>query len=184
MSERVVVLGAGYAGSVAIQALERELDDAELIWVADVDYHLVLHEVHRAIRDPGVREKITVPVSDVKSPTTEFVEGAVDTVATDERHVTLEDGSAVEYDYLVVALGSDTAFYGIPGMAERAHTLKSLDDALAIHEAVAEAGRAASRNDPAHVVVGGAGLSGIQTAGEVAELRDELNVEVTEPPAE
>ena len=181
MSERVVVLGAGYAGSVAIQALERELDDPDLTWVADVDYHLVLHEVHRAIRDPGVREKITVPVSDVKAPATEFVEGAVADVDTSERRVHLEDGSTVEYDYLVVALGSDTAFYGIPGMAERAHTLKSLDDALAIHDAVAEAGRAASRNDPAHVVVGGAGLSGIQTAGEVAELRDEegLPIEVT-----
>ena len=172
MSERVVVLGAGYAGSVAVQALERELDDHDLVWVADVDYHLVLHEVHRAIRDPAVREKITVPVSDLKAPSTEFVQGAVAGVDAEARRVELADGASVDYDYLVVALGSDTAFYGIPGMADRAHTLKSLDDALAIHEDVVEAGEAASRNDPARVVVGGAGLSGIQTAGEVAELRD------------
>lgn len=180
MSERVVVLGSGYAGSVGIQALERELDDADLTWISEVDYHLVLHEVHRAIRDPGVREKITVPVTDLKAPSTEFVEGAVVGVDTTERRVDMEGGDTVDYDYLLVALGSDTAFYGIPGMAERAHTLKSLDDALAIHESVVEAGTVASQNDPARVVVGGAGLSGIQTAGEIAELRDEegLAIEV------
>lgn len=181
MGERVVVLGSGYAGCVAIQALERELDGADLTWVSDVDYHLVLHEVHRAIREPGVREKITVPVTDVKAPATAFVEGTVVGLDRVARRVHLEDGDAVPYDYLVVALGTDTAFYGIPGLADRAHTLKSLDDALAINEAVVAAGQAASGNDPSRVVVGGAGLSGIQTAGEIAELRDRdgLPIEVT-----
>ena len=181
MSERVVVLGSGYAGCVAVQALESELDDVDLTWVSDVDYHLVLHEVHRAIRDPAVRGKITVPVADLKASSTRFVEGAVASLDTDERRVHLADGADLDYDYLLVALGSDTAFYGIPGMAERAHTLKHLDDALAIHDDLVSAGRAASRDDPAQVVVGGAGLSGIQTAGEVAELRDNegLPIEIT-----
>ena len=180
MSDRVVVLGAGYAGCVAIQTLERELDDADLTWVSDVDYHLVLHEVHRAIRDPAVREKITIPVEDLKAPSTSFVRGTVVGVDTDARRIAIDGADDVDYDYLLVALGSDTAFYGIPGVEERAHTLNGLDDALAIHEAVLEAGQAASQRDPARVVVGGAGLSGIQSAGEVAELRDHegLPVEV------
>lgn len=172
MSDRVVVLGAGYAGSVAIRTLERQRPDARLTWISDVDYHLVLHEVHRAIRDPDVSEKITVPIGDVKPASTEFVRGAVVGVDTDERRVEIEGGEDVDYDYLLVALGSDTAFYGIPGLAERALTLNGLDDALAINRAIVEAGEAASRRDPARVIVGGAGLSGIQTTGEVAELRD------------
>ena len=172
MSDRVVVLGAGYAGCAAIQTLERELDDADLTWISDVDYHLVRHEVHRAIRDPDVREKITIPVRDLKAPATSFVRGTVVGVDADARRIALDGATDVDYDYLLVALGSDTAFYGIPGMAERAHTLGGLDDALAIHDAVVEGGRAASQRDPARVIVGGAGLSGIQTAGELAELRD------------
>jgi len=182
MTTRVVVLGAGYAGAGTVSKLEEELGaDAELVWVSETDYHLVLHEAHRVIRDPGVRDKITIPVEDVKSRSTEFVHDSVVDVDTDDRVVELEDGDDEPYDYLVVGIGSETATYGIDGMAEHPLTLKSLDDALEIHERVKEAARDATREDPAQVVVGGAGLSGIQSAGEVAEFRDRHNapIEVT-----
>ncbi|WP_440008776.1 NAD(P)/FAD-dependent oxidoreductase [Halomicrococcus sp. SG-WS-1] len=172
MTAKVVVLGAGYAGAGAIQQLEAELDSADITWVSDNDYHLVLHEAHRVIRDPRVKDKITLPVHDIKSPSTQFVEGTVTGVDTDERNVELDSGDEIEYDYLLVGLGSQTAYYGIPGLDENSLTLKSLDDALEIHESVKEAAGEATRNDPATVVVGGAGLSGIQSAGEIAEYRD------------
>jgi NADH dehydrogenase len=179
MTTRVVVLGAGYAGAGAISKLEEELgSDAELVWVSETDYHLVLHEAHRIIRDPGVREKITIPVEDIKSRSTEFVHDSVLDVDTDERVVELEESDDEPYDYLVVGIGSETATYGIEGMAEHPLTLKSLDDALEIHEHVKEAAREATREDPARVVVGGAGLSGIQSAGEIAEFRDRHNAPI------
>ena len=173
MTDDVVVLGSGYAGTGAVKRLESELDDeADITWVSDVDHHLVLHESHRCIRDPDVREKVTFDVADIKSPSTRFVQGRVTDVDVDERSVTLEDGSTVDYDYLLVGVGSRTAFFGIEGLEEHSLTLKSLQDALDIHEAVTEAAREASRSDPAQVIVGGAGLSGIQSAGEIAEFRD------------
>jgi NADH dehydrogenase len=174
MTETVVVLGSGYAGAGAVKSLESELgSDADVTWISDVDYHLVLHESHRCIRDPAIKEKITIPVEAIKSPGTRFLQAEVTAIDTDDRAIDLDDGSTVEYDYLVVGLGSRTAFFGIDGLAEHAHTLKSLDDALGIHDDVSDAARAASQSDPAQVVIGGAGLSGIQTAGEVAEYRDE-----------
>jgi NADH dehydrogenase len=182
MTTRVVVLGAGYAGAGAIAKLESELgQDTDLVWISDTDYHLVLHEAHRVIRDPSVQDKITIPVEDIKSRSTEFVHDAVTDVDTDERVVELEDGDDEPYDYLVVGIGSDTATYGIEGMGEHPLTLKSLDDALEIHEQVKGAAQDATRDDPAQVVVGGAGLSGIQSAGEIAEFRDRHNapVEIT-----
>src|SRR6056297_1842993 len=139
MSAKVVVLGAGYAGAGAIKQLEEELTNADITWVSDNDYHLVLHEAHRVIRDPRVKDKITLPVSDIKSPGTRFVQDTVTGVDTDERTVELEGGDDVDYDYLLVGLGSKTAYYGIPGLDENSLTLKSLDDALQIHEAVADA---------------------------------------------
>jgi NADH dehydrogenase len=173
MTEDVVVLGSGYAGTGAIKRLESELDgEADLTWVSDVDHHLVLHESHRCIRNPDVKEKITFDISEIKSPATRFVQGHVDAIDTDEQVITLADDSTVEYDYLLVGIGSKTAFFGIDGLEEHSLTLKSLDDVLEIHEAVTEAAREATRNDPAQVVVGGAGLSGIQSAGEIAEFRD------------
>ncbi|AGM99964.1 NADH dehydrogenase, FAD-containing subunit [Salinarchaeum sp. Harcht-Bsk1] len=174
MSPTVAVLGAGYAGAGAVQRLESELgDDADLVWISDTDYHLVLHESHRCIRDPSVRDSITFPVEEIKAPSTTFVHSEVTGLDAEAQTIELADADDVDYDYVLVAIGSATAFYGIPGLAEHSHTLKSLDDALSIHEALVAAAKEATRSNPATVVIGGAGLSGIQTAGEVAEYRDE-----------
>ncbi|MDS0298893.1 FAD-dependent oxidoreductase [Halogeometricum sp. S1BR25-6] len=173
MSTKVVVLGSGYAGTGAVKRLEEELDsDAELTWVSENDYHLVLHEAHRCIRDPSVESKVAIPVDEIKEPETEFVKGHVENVDVDGKAVELEDGE-VDYDYLLVCLGSATAFYGIEGLEEHSLELKSLDDAREIHSEVKAAAEEASEDDPAKIIVGGAGLSGIQSAGEIAGYRDD-----------
>ena len=174
MTAQVVVLGSGYAGAGAVKRFEEVSDGtAELTWISEHDYHLVLHESHRVIRDTSVAPKITIPVDEIKSPATTFRQGHVTGIDVEDRSVELDSGDAVDYDYLLVALGSATAFYGIEGLEEHAHTLKGLDDAREMHEDVAAAAADATRSDPAQVVIGGAGLSGIQSAGEVAAYRDE-----------
>lgn len=174
MSEEVVVLGSGYAGTSAVQTLEDELDErANVTWISDVDYHIMLHEVHRCIRDPSFRENIVIPVEEIKSPDTRFVQGKVVDVDTDGRTVEFAGEESIDYDYLIVVLGSQTAFFGIDGLKDHAYSLKNLNDALKIHRAVDEAARKASWADPARIIIGGAGLSGIQVAGEITEFRDE-----------
>ncbi|MFB6068650.1 MAG: NAD(P)/FAD-dependent oxidoreductase [Halobacterium sp.] len=171
---QVVVLGAGYAGAGAVTKLEKVTDGSvDVTWISDDDYHLVLHEVHRVIRDPNVQSKITIPAEEIKSRDTRFVESHVTGVDVDDRVVELRDADDVDYDYLLVALGSATAFYGIDGLEEHSLTLKSLDDALEIHDAVEAAAADATHAEPAQVVVGGAGLSGIQATGELAGYRDD-----------
>jgi NADH dehydrogenase len=179
MTEQVVVLGSGYAGAGAIRSLESSLSgEAEITWVSDVDYHLVLHETHRCISDPSVEQKVKIPIDEIKADSTEFRQASVTGVDTDERTVQTEDGPDIDYDYLLVGVGTRTAFFGIEGLQEHAHTLKGLDDALGIHDDIVDAAAEATQTEPAQVVIGGAGLSGIQTAGEVAELRDERSLPI------
>ena len=179
MTEQVVVLGSGYAGAGAVRSLESSLSgDAEITWVSDVDYHLVLHETHRCISDPSVEGKVKIPVEEIKSESTAFRQATVAGVDTDERTVRIDDGEDIDYDYLLVGVGTRTAFFGIEGLQKHAHTLKGLDDALGIHDDIVDAAAEATQTEPAQVVIGGAGLSGIQTAGEVAELRDERSLPI------
>jgi len=172
----VVVLGSGYAGAGAVQSLESELDRSlDITWISDTEYHLVLHEVHRCLRDPSVEDKIAIPIEDIKSPETDFIQGFATDIDTEQRRITLADGDSVEYDYLLVAVGSQTAFFGIDGLEEYAHTVNSLDDVRGIRAELEAAVEDATPSEPAQVIVGGAGLSGIQTTGEIAEVRDEWN---------
>jgi len=174
MATNVTVLGAGYAGAGAVNELQKRAGpNVSITWIADVDYHLVLHESHRIVRDPSVAEHVKIPVHEIADPSTEFVQGEVTNLDESAREVELANGDTHEYDYCLVALGSQTAFFGIEGLEEHSLTLKSADDAMAIHDAVSDAATEATRSDPADVVVGGAGLSGIQTAAEIAEYRNE-----------
>src|SRR6056297_2962516 len=146
MSPTVAVLGAGYAGAGAVQRLESELDgDADLVWISDTDYHLVLHESHRCIRDPSVRDSITFPVEEIKAPSTTFVHSEVTGLDAEAQTIELADADDVDYDSVLVAIGSATAFYGIPGLAEHSHALKSPAAALSIHEARVAAAKEATR---------------------------------------
>jgi len=175
MTEQVVVVGAGYAGAGTVKSFENEIEEgeAELTWISEHDYHLVLHETHRVIRNPQAESKVAIPVDEIKAPETNFIRDRVTGVDTEDRTVELRDGESVDYDYLLVGVGSATAFFGIDGLEEHSLTLKGLDDAREIHEAVRSAGQEATQSEPAQILVGGAGLSGIQTAGEIAGYRDD-----------
>ena len=177
---RVVILGAGYAGVTLARRLESTLPPSvDLVVVDESDTHLVKHEVHRVIRRPSVADAIQVPLSELFDRATVRTDHVTE-VDRDERRVHLASGDVLAYDYAAVCLGSTTADYGIPGVAEHGLPLTSVDDALAIREAFFDALGADSADggsEAVHVVVGGAGLSGVQTAGELAALAREEGVD-------
>ena len=171
---RVAVFGAGYAGLTAARRLERSLPPAvELVVVDRNDYHLVLHEIHRAIRRPAIAEALRVPLEDCLDWAT-IRQAEVTDIDPEAGEAELDGEETLEYDVGIVALGSDAAFYDLPGVRSHATPLKSLDDAAAIREDFLSA---VEGRDEATVVVGGAGLSGIQTAGELSALAREEGVE-------
>lgn len=162
----VAVLGAGYAGLTVTRRLERALpEDVEITLVDEDDYHLVQHELHRLVRFPELEEVITVPLENVVDRAT-IVTDRVDAVDTDAGTVHLTGGDTLDYDFGAVCLGAETAYYGLPGVEAHATPLKRIEHARDVRAAFfdAEGGR---------VVVGGAGLSGIQIAGELAAVAQE-----------
>lgn len=170
---RVVVLGAGYAGVTLATRLERRLpEDVELVVVDDTGEHLVQHELHRVVRRPDFADEILIPLGDLLDRA-EIRVGRVVDVDHDLGVVELADGETIEYDYAAVCLGAETNFYDLPGVEAHATPLKRIEDADRIREEFQEVVDSGGES----IVVGGAGLSGIQVAGELAELVREEGVE-------
>ena len=169
---RVAVLGAGYAGVTVARRLEDRLPaGVELVVVDESGRHLVQHELHRVIRRPAVADALEVPLTDVLDRA-EVVTSRVTDLDPEDGRVALADGESLHYDYGALCLGAEAAFYGLPGVEEHATPLKRLPHAERIREeflAVCETGGRA--------VVGGAGLSGVQVAGELAALARERGAE-------
>jgi NADH dehydrogenase len=163
----VVVLGAGYAGVALVRELEQSLPAAvEITLVDERETHLVQHLLHRAVRDPSLADRLAVPLEELCDRAT-VRQARVTDLDPDGGRVELADGS-LEYDVGAVCLGARTAFYGLPGVEEHATPLKRLSDAERIHSEFGPV-----REQGGRVVVGGAGLSGIQLAGELAEMTGE-----------
>ncbi|MFC7045193.1 NAD(P)/FAD-dependent oxidoreductase [Halobacteriaceae archaeon GCM10025711] len=168
---RVAVLGAGYAGLLVAHRLERTLpDDVELVVVDESPDHLIQHELHRVIRRPSFANAIRVPLDDLLDRA-ERREDRVERVDTATRTVELAETAPVEYDVAAVCLGAETDFTDRPGVREHATPLKRVGHAEAIRERFLDV----LDDGGGTVVVGGAGLSGIQVAGELAAFaREEL----------
>ena len=169
----VVVLGAGYAGITLVRRLERVLpDDVELTLVDESETHLIQHLLHRVVREPALETHISVPVEDCCRRAS-FRCASVRHVDVDNGVVKLED-ERLEYDVGALCLGAQTEFYDLPGLERNATPLKRLADARHIREEFIQV-----REERGRVVVGGAGLSGVQVAGELAELAgDENDVDI------
>ena len=166
----VVILGAGYAGVTLTQQLETALPESVALTLVDEsETHLVQHEVHRAIRRPSITDAIQIPLASLVDRA-EIVTDRITNVDTETNQVSLESGETLTYDYAAVCLGAETAHYDLPGLEAHGLPLKSVSDAEAIRQQALEI---IDSGDPARFVVGGAGLSGVQVAGELATLVDE-----------
>ena len=177
---RVVVLGAGFGGLNA--ALPLAKSDAVDLTVIDVqNHHLfqpLLYQVATAALSPA---DIASPVRDVVPalPRTHVIMGAVTGIDTTARQV-ICSGQRVPYDELIVATGSQPSYFGNDDWAAFAPGLKTLHDALDLRGRILLAfERACVEQDSTErdrlltFVLIGAGPTGVEMAGSIAELSRE-----------
>jgi NADH dehydrogenase len=177
---RVVIVGAGFGGLFATKALRRA--PVEITLINSTIYHLfqpLLYQVATGILSEG---EIAPPIREVlrRQDNVDVRLGTVTEVDAANRRLMVSAPSldyTVEYDTLIVAAGSSQSYFGNDGFADFAPGMKSIDDALELRARIFGAFEIADlQADPADAerwttfVVVGAGPTGVEMAGQIAEL--------------
>jgi NADH dehydrogenase len=179
----IVIAGAGYAGlhtALRLTARLRNHPRVELTLVDRHDYHQVLTELPRVAGGTRASSAVRIPLQDVLAERVRFAQTEIAGFDLAGRRL-LTGAGPIGWQRLVLALGSRPNDFAIPGLAQRALSLYSASDAERVWAAVGSAlTAAAAATDPgeqrrlATVVVGGGGATGVELAGELAEILPEV----------
>jgi NADH dehydrogenase len=177
---RVIIVGGGFAGVAAARALRKA--DANVVVVDKHNHHLfqpLLYQVATAALHPGT---IAAPIRSVVSgqKNCRVLMNEVRGVDLAERTIELDD-EPYTYDYLVIAAGFETNYFGNDTWKKHAPGLKTIDEAtdvrsrflLAFEQAEFEQDKAAKRAALTFAIVG-AGPTGVEMAGALAEISESV----------
>lgn len=179
-----MILGGGFAGVECARQLESEFKDnseIELLMVSEDNFLLFTPMLPQVASGMIETRHIVLPIRTICKKT-KFYEGRIKNIDPYGKLVTLwgtrdRRSISIHYDFLVVALGSETNFFGMSDVEKNAYTMKTLNDAVVLRNRVIDMlEQAENETDPIlrksflnFVVVGG-GFAGIETAGELMDL--------------
>ncbi len=183
METHIVIVGGGFAGVAAALALEKKrLPNVKIILVADkphFEYHAALY---RLVTGSSPLE-VCIPLREIfQGKHVEVVEDRITLLHGEEKTLTGSSGSRYRYDYLILGLGSETNYFGIPGLREYSYGMKSIPEALKLKQHITEAlltckidfTNKVEQICDAHFVVIGAGATGVEMAGQLIVYAREL----------
>jgi NADH dehydrogenase len=181
LSERIVIVGGGFAGVTLAQRLERLLPTPTEIVVLSADNHLVFTPMLPEIVGRTVSPLHVVVAGRQLTRRTQWLEARVSRIDREknEAHYLRPDGTAasMRYTHLVLACGAAANLAEIPGLAARGYALKTVMDAIVMgndvignFETAVTEPDAEMRQRLLTVVVIGGGFSGVEVAGHIADL--------------
>ncbi|MFC0329012.1 NAD(P)/FAD-dependent oxidoreductase [Paenibacillus sepulcri] len=175
MSKHILILGGGYGGLLSALSAREHLsaEEATITVINRVPSHQIITELHRLAAGNVEEKAVALPLEKLlKGKQINVKVGTVQKIDVAGRSVKLEGGESYRYDSLVLALGSETNYFGIPGLQENSLTLKSVQDANRVYAHVEDRIREYSKTKnkaDATFVIGGGGLTGVELVGELAD---------------
>jgi NADH dehydrogenase len=177
----IVILGAGFGGLAAASRLSRFADQLCISVIDQHNYHLFTPMLYQAATCGIVPSDAAIPVRRWSGQKRlRFRQGTVQQIDLDKKTIHLSH-SDLRYDFLVLALGSTTNFFGNDSARRNALPLKTLEDGVLVRnhvidtlEAAAVSSDAQQRRDLLTYVVVGGGATGVETAGALAGLLREV----------
>jgi NADH dehydrogenase len=178
---KVVIVGGGFAGLNLAKKLIRN-DDFQVTLVDKNNYHVfppLLYQVSTSFIEPS---NISYPFRRMfqKKTNFRFYLGCLTNIDTENNIVETDTGD-VEYDCLVLAMGTETNYFGMENVKRNALPMKSIDDALNIRnhilinlEKVVRLSNGPEREKLQNIVIAGGGPTGVELSGMLAEMRKNI----------
>lgn len=152
--------------------------EVEISLIDKNSYHLFTPLLYEAAsvcgiaKDPfsvKLKKTISVPFGDIfGGKNINFIQAEISKINLADRSVITGGGEAIEFDYLVLALGGQTADFGVNGVKEYACQFKNLDDALLVNQKIEEAvKKIAEKQSPVEILICGGGFTGVELAAEI-----------------
>ncbi|MFK8043561.1 NAD(P)/FAD-dependent oxidoreductase [Congregibacter sp.] len=170
---RVVIVGGGFAGLACANGLDCDQFSVTLIdQKSSFEFLPNIHELISGVKKPG-QLRLSLRAN-LKARGHRFEHGTVTELDPQTRRVSVDSGKHFEADYLVVALGSADASYGVSGVAQHSYGFKSVEQCKAIQQRLKNLGR-----DGGRVVIIGGGLEGIEALGEVLRRYRQQSLDIS-----
>jgi len=169
---KVVILGAGFGGLTAAKALDRV---ADVTLVDRHNFQTFLPLLYQVSTAGLAADHIAHPIrSALRKTKIKFRMGSPLTIDQDNKSIKLDSSEVLDFDYLIVALGSATNDFGIPGVSENSLGMKSVSEALDIRSSILRRFEDICRfedDSKLSITVVGGGPTGVEMAGAIAELK-------------
>ncbi|MCM2675462.1 FAD-dependent oxidoreductase [Shouchella plakortidis] len=170
--EKLVILGAGYGGMRVMQRLlPNDLPkNVEITLIDRLPYHCLKTEYYALAAGTAADHHLRVAFPEDSRLKVTYAN--VDSIELEEKAVILESGESVPYDKLIVGLGCEDKYHGVPGAKEHAYSIQTMGATRKTYEALNNV-----RPEGIVSIVGG-GLSGVELASELRESRPDLTIKL------
>ena len=169
---RVVILGAGFGGLTAARALAGE---AEVLVVDRHNFQTFLPLLYQVSTAGLAADHVVAPIRGaLRKTNVKFRMGSPISIDHKNKTVKLDSSEVIEFDHLIVAMGSVTADFGVPGVTEHGLGMKSVHEAITIRAEVMRRFEDLARFEDEtrlSIAVVGGGPTGVEMAGALAELK-------------
>jgi NADH:ubiquinone reductase (H+-translocating) len=175
--KKICILGSGYAGLFCAANLLADYDNRnkyEIIIFDQNSYHQLLQQIHLVSANIKKPNDISFSIYDLMKDDIKFYKEFVVGVNLDKQNIFTANNKEYDFDYVIIALGSSNAFFGLKGAREYSQSFRSLDDAIKLQKKI-------QNLKDYNIIICGGGATGISLAGAISETsKGNLNITIVE----
>lgn len=175
--KKICILGSGYSGLFCAANLLVDYENRKKYEISIFDqnpYHQLLQQIHLVSANIKKPREISFSIYDLMKDDVKFYNELVLGVNFDKQNIFTANNKEYSFDYVIIALGSSNAFFGIKGAKEYSQSFRSLDDAIQLQKKL-------QNLKDCNIIICGGGATGISLAGALSETsKENLNIIIVE----